>query len=268
MSSGPSWKIARIWSTATTLSALPLEPGTTRIIISVAGIASVRIGDALVSLRPGQMILLGSDSNITVEHGGLWARCEWHLRSAALRQDRFTTYLATVLSILSADYMLLTTMTNVISTNPSSGTAHGAGVLLDAFAATVMAAVLNATGGTTVLSSAQTSLVQSVIAMIDEQHHDPSFTIARLVRTTSVSKTHLHRLFAKVGTTPRRMLEARRVATATILLNAISTRNEDVMESIASQSGFPSARTMHAAIQRQQGIDDPGRRGRPSPRPR
>ena len=249
---GRGWLVARVWSTAGSFDSAPLRRGTTRIVLGVEGTATLRIGGDLVELAPRQMVAFDADTPASTENLGLWARCEWQLRSPALEQSRLVALTKRALPLRLSDYTLLTTMTNTLSTNDRFGSSHGTHLLGDALTSTAMAVMLNAGGVATSLSPTQTSLIDRAVDVIEDEYRDDSFTVTTLARRLSVSPDYLGRLFAATGTTARRAIEERRVAAAKTILSATPVRSATTLAEAARLSGFTTVRRMQEAIRRQQ----------------
>ena len=251
LSRGPTWTVARVWSTAGCLRGARLRSTTHRILLGVDGEAEIVVDDVPLALAPQQLLVIPPSAAVETRSLSLWARCEWHVDSTALDGLHLARHSRTTLALLPRNYALLTTMTNVISTAPAFGTSPGARVLLDALSSSVAAAILDATDTPTSLSPGQAELVAQATARIEQRHTDPAFTITRLAQEMSLTREHLHHLFARTGSPPRQVLEARRTRTARSLLNLAPERGKGTLEEIATASGFTTVRTMKAALARQ-----------------
>lgn len=251
LASAPTWTVARVWSTDAILRAKPLPPGSLRVIIGVDGTAMLDSNAIQLRLEPQKMLLLPGSGTATTQNHGLWARIEWQIESAVLGRERLVAHYGKPVSVSAADYALLTAMTNVISTSPSLASSHGAGTLLDALAAVVQSTLLNSTETLAHLTPAQAATIRRAYELTDLHHTDSTFTVARLAASMSVSVSHLHHTIALGGTTPRQLLENRRVTTATALQNAIPRQTKSDAEEIALRSGFSSARALRTATRRQ-----------------
>lgn len=244
------WIVSRLWNTGGALSALPLPPGTVRVIVGVDGAADVHLGEETVTLAPQQLILLDGTTSVTTENQMLWARCEWHLHSPALVQERFAAHFSRPLDMLPGSYALFTAMTNTISTAPSMGWTAGADLLLEALSGSVRAAVLDAVGGSLSLSISQEKLFRDATAVIEARYADRSFDVTALAEELHVSTRYLRTVFAAIGTTPRAAIEARRVEAASALLGTGHKRNRINLETVARSSGFSTVARLQAAPDR------------------
>ncbi|MDR6867891.1 AraC-like DNA-binding protein [Microbacterium resistens] len=260
LTSSAAWTVSRAWSTAGALDARPLDNGVSRIVVGVDGAASVRLDhhDAL-RLEPRQLLLVDGRTPVSTESNDVWARYEWHLRSPALRQNRFAAAFSRPLTLKGGGYALIATMTNVISTHGDLGTSGGAGALLDALSGVVMSAVLDATSDTTALSPTQARLIQEAYAIVETRFPDSSFDVTALAEALHVSARYLRRLFAIAGTSPRAAIEERRVRAAEALLTVTPARSKDTLGNIARTAGFSSVPRLQAALRRGEHIADPAR---------
>jgi len=196
------------------------------------------------------MVVLPGTAEVSTTNTELWARCEWQLRSPVLEHDQFAGHLAKPLRLGGSHFQLLTAMTNVISTEAAFTSSPGAAILHDSFAVAVASAILDAVDTTTLLSPPQAAIVERARGVIDVRHTDPAFGVAALASEVAVSQYYLNRLFALLGTTSRRALEARRVQTARLLLHLAPEHSHGAMLEAARRSGFRTVRTMRAALDR------------------
>ncbi|MDR6868131.1 AraC-like DNA-binding protein [Microbacterium resistens] len=254
----PAWTVARLWTTPTVLDSRALRSGSVRVILGVDGDAALRFGPTKSLLKAQHLIVLEGETPITTENRDFWARCEWHLRAPLFREKRFSRYLGTPIRPSPGFHHLLATTTNVIATNQGFSRSAGSTLMLEALADLVLAAVADDTDAPTVLTTAQKSLFENAVREIDERYRDASLTVSRIAERMAVSTAYLHRVFTRAGTTPREEIESRRVAAASILLDAAPAQDRHVLESIAFQTGFSSPRRMQVAIHRRRTV-------RPSP---
>ncbi|WP_424935849.1 MULTISPECIES: helix-turn-helix domain-containing protein [Bacteria] len=245
-----SWTIARLWSTAGTLRSSPLEAGTIRLILGVAGAADVTVNRTTLRLEPYEIVLLDGETAVRTESADMWARFEWRLIAPALQQPRFRAHFGRALALSREHYALLTTMSNVISTREAFGVSPGSGALQDAFAGAALAAVLDATDETEELSSSLSRILQEARRVIEARYTDESFDVATLAATLRLSMRHLRRPFAALGTTPAQAIEERRLAAADTVLDHTPARSRDTLEQVAMASGFSSVRRLRDALDR------------------
>ncbi|MDR6868854.1 AraC-like DNA-binding protein [Microbacterium resistens] len=245
-----SWVVARAWSTTGSLDAEPLGQGATRIIVGVDGAARVHLGEEAVDVRPGEMVVLDGATPARVENDGIWARCEWHLRSPALRQQKFRAHFARAIALLPGDYALVTAITNVISTREDLGEPGGASTLHNALTDIALTGMLNWAGERTTLSPTQAMILQEANAAIESRHADSAFDVRSLAEALHISDRHLRHVYALIGTTPRTAIETRRLAAADAVLGVTPNRGRDTYEAAAQSSGFRSARHLQQALNR------------------
>ena len=68
----------------------------------------------------------------------------------------------------------------------------------------------------------------------------------------TVSATHLHRVFAPTGSSPRKEIETARAQAAHEALAGANATASVELEAIAKSCGFKTARQMRSALQRSQ----------------
>lgn len=261
---GESWTISRLWSTAGTLHSTVLPPGMSRVLIGVAGTATITAGDREQLLQPRTLLFVPGHERVTTVNTGVWARGEWHLRAPELAHDKLRLHAGIPLPLDAANYALLTALTNIVSTNAAFVTSRGTAHILGMLGSAVTASVLDATTSATGLSASQVAIVELARRVIHERHADSEFSVTDLARELAVSKFYLHRLFAATGTTPGHVLEAQRVSNALRLLALSPSGSPGAAADVARLVGFRTVRTMYAALARQ-GADS--RSGAPEERP-
>ena len=244
------WKLGRVWTTAATLRSVKASPGMVRVLLSVDGEAALTIDGERVNMAPGQALVVGADSAVTVTHDGTWARYEWQLKSHLLASPRLKNYQNLAISISKDYYRLLAAIAN--ATIMSDGLGYGVddSLLLAVFSCAVAAGISAAASERIGLTSSQADLVKRAEAVIEDQYLDPSFDVTALIGSLPVSKPLLYRAFSAWGTTPRKVLEERRAAHALSLMDSMPHNTPAVMQAIAERSGFTSVRQMRMAIAR------------------
>lgn len=250
MVSNNSWNVARVWTSAGSLAAAPTEPQITRILVGVDGTGTLQFGSSTMELGARQMILVAGDEQFSTVNDGIWARCEWKLRSPAIRQDRFTPHYSQIIALQPENYTLITTMTNVLSTSQSIQAGAGAPLLLEALTGVIMASLLDATGQSAGLTPHQAAIIQRASEVIEHRHTDPDFDVTALAEELHLSVRHLRRVYANAEQTPRGAIEARRVMTAQSILSVNPGWYRRSKEEVARAAGFSSIEQMDAAFRR------------------
>ncbi|WP_424937741.1 MULTISPECIES: hypothetical protein [Bacteria] len=245
-----TWTVARLWTTPVIAEALPLPRDTTRVIVGVDGVGTLRIGMDEMQVRPMDMVLLQGDARVTAECTSLWARTEWQLASPALRQARFAAHLSRSIPLREEHYTLLTAMTNVISTSERIGHGSGAGAMLETLAGVAMAAVIDATDEHPWLPPSRAAIVRRAREAIDRRHTDPGFGLTELAAELHVSVRSLTRAFAATGTTAREAIERRRLATVDSLAVVNAGWALGDKDALAQAAGFSSARHLELTQRR------------------
>ena len=220
-------------------------------LLSVDGTANITIGRECIALRPRQLLVLDAAAETETKNERLWARCEWRLRSPILRQERFSEYYNRPLTVNAENYSLITSMTNVISTNRRFGESAGETTLHDALASALASTLCTAADEPTTLSPPQAKIIRAARRVIDDCYDDPLFNVRELAKAVSVSPDYLRHLAALTGTSPREMIEKRRVSAANALLRANPVRSRETLEVVRRSSGYTTVRRMQDAIARQ-----------------
>jgi len=245
-----SWSVGRVWTSAGTLVAAPSERQITRILVGVDGTGRLQFGSNAVELGARQMILLPGDERLSTANDGIWARCEWKLRSPAIRHDRFSAHFSQVVDLRPESYALITTMTNVISTSQNIQSGPGAPLLLEALAGVIMASLMDTTGQSAELTPNQAAIMQRASEVIEIRHTSPDFNVTSLAEELHLSVRHLRRVYANAEQTPRSAIELRRVMTAQSLLSVNPGWYRKSKEEVARAAGFSSIEQMEAAFRR------------------
>lgn len=248
-----TWTAARVWTMPGSLRSVPLDNGTTRIIIGVDERAEMTVDGEPLTLRPRDLILIDGASEVTVDNTRPWARYELLLRSPVLRHGTGSGQVGKTQRLGEDESAVLAALLNEVSTRSGLAARAGAELLAHAIAEVVMFSLHNALDLPPALSPSESRLFQEALRLIQENYLDPRFSVGDLAARMSVSRNHIHRIFARTGRTPRTEIEARRVRAARSALERSPARGKDTLQQIALASGFPSSRRLREALNREDG---------------
>lgn len=108
-------------------------------------------------------------------------------------------------------------------------------------------AVLRSSMRRTGAQGAAASLLARAQTIIDEQAHNPDFSVVDLGQQLGISQSHLHRVFRETGTTPARLLREARIALAEDFLGPGTPTAQD-LKAAAALSGFRNMRMFRRAV--------------------
>lgn len=245
-----SFALARLWHTPLLLRPVAKEArpdnGRFTATLIVEGRGVLTIDGAPHSFEPGTLLIydrqlsesMQADASIAAIHVSHW----WTaiLRAGQRRED------VPVASRPPAQLVgLLIAMVNTTFEQRLDESDLG----FAAWLASIDSAVSSLLGSTLRARAALASpvtLYERALAVIQERHADPAFTVAELAEHFDVSKPWLHRAFAEQDTSPRRVLMDTRIAHARALLPLLPT--PAAIASAAEASGFGTSRALRRAL--------------------
>ncbi|GGL36969.1 helix-turn-helix transcriptional regulator [Phycicoccus endophyticus] len=242
----PRYGLGRAWSRSATYT-LQGAPKRTYLVFTVEGGFEFGIDRSTVVAEPGSLILLDGQAPVTARTLAHTARYIWYLEPTVLRprQSRFRFHepINAEGSALSA----LTRMTNAMSGSAAPRTESGRrhlGLSLEH----LLAAVLDEADscGSVGDSRHRDGLFMAAQAAIESYYQDPAFSVTRLARELAVSVRTVHETFRRLGTTPRREIERRRLSDAERLRSAEGLTAAQTAE----RAGFTSAKQLARALAR------------------
>lgn len=253
---GRGWTAGRLWTAGSMVHTPAANARELHVIVGVEGRGTITSRRRALVVGRRQLMIAEAEHEMRVESNTPWARFEWVLDSPALSLSRHLRLL-TPIAVDELHWELIAAMTNtLVSHEPSLGghpSSVSSGGIGAAFTQLLLTVLERAGSGRAIGSESSTGLIDRAYRLIDENFSDPEYGVADLRADLSLSKSHLHRLFADQGTTPRRELEARRVDAALVAME--STPSAEV----ARASGFRSVQRMMIAIgRRQAGGNDEG----------
>ncbi|SDZ39802.1 AraC family transcriptional regulator [Herbiconiux ginsengi] len=240
-----SFSVARIWQSGARLSRMPDGKGeAVLILIGIDGLSTVRSGGREWILGPNRILIADISAPIELRSSDPTARLEvltsrhrlgtsvMLLREPILAMDIEDGYWRTLAALV----------VTVLGTGIDTGD-PGFLSLRTAIESVITAAVAQSASTPGALRQSHVSALSRAQRAIEERYSDPAFSASELARSLAVSPAQLHRLFAPTQTRPYQLIQRRR-ATRAIDLLAQSPDAGAHAELVASQSGFPSVRTM------------------------
>lgn len=245
-----TWTIGRAWSAGLALDSVALPNGMKRVLIGAEGNMTLQLAHDSVTLSRQQLLILDAQDSIRVSSAEPWARFEWIVQAAALGLQRHEPGHGRSLEISQAHWELIAAISNSLINTEMSLESPGLTMIGGVLSQTITAALADQLNPQGDGARPIHPLLLSARRLIAENYANPSYSVEDLRNDLSISKTHLHRLFATAGTSPRRDLERRRVMAAQEMIHALSaTRPSDLAE-IATAAGFSSRERMQRALLR------------------
>jgi AraC-like DNA-binding protein len=241
----PRFGLGHAWSRSAGY-ALTTAPTRTYVVLTMEGGFEIDVDGTTVTTEAGSLIFLNGDAPTTARSLTETARFVWHLEPTFLHPRRAKFQYGEPISTGGASVEALTTMTNALvkAPVPTGETArrHFALSFENLFAAVLE----QGTGRHPNMAHHRDGLFMAAVVAIEAHFRDPAFTGCRLAKEMSVSLRTLQEAFSRMGTTPRREIERRRVTEAD-RVSAIETMSA---ASLAERVGFTSARQLNRARSR------------------
>ncbi|WP_460524975.1 AraC family transcriptional regulator [Conyzicola nivalis] len=241
----PRFGLGHAWSRSAGY-ALTTAPTRTYAVLTMEGGFELDVDGNTVTTEAGSLILLDGEAPTTARTLTETARFVWHLEPTFLHPGRSKFRYGEPIPTGGAPVEALTSITNALvkAPAPTSETArrHLALSLENLFGAVLE----HGTGRHDNMAQHRDGLFMAAIVAIEAQFRDPAFTAVRLAKETTVSIRTLQDAFSRMGTTPRREIERRRVTEAD-QVSAIETMSAS---DLAERVGFTSARQLNRARSR------------------
>lgn len=245
--------MARLWSKDGVYDSLP-EESTVRAVLVVEGVMHGRYDHNDFDVTTGTFVFLDGEEEVRGENTDNCARFYWQFPSQRFASPDIHAMFGEPLPVPDPYGRALISVTNTllhVAASGSSGPSRAIGRVRDA-AELLLLALLDARVDASPRSSDlhRSGLLTEATELIEENFHDPAFTVDALARKLNISRSNLSRLFHSMGTTPYSEILQLRVESATDLLaQTPGARTADV-ESIAGASGFRSRVHMRRALRR------------------
>lgn len=205
-------------------------------------------GNGPFILDEHQFAVLESSSPITASSTGPSARVEGRLLSRRLGAEEFRFARERPFDVPEPFWQLAVATLNTLIAAPPDTVGGGSARIRNVLEELILTLLAEVHANELTAASSQAAQLQREATRLIGLHSgDPVFSVQLLASQLAVSQTHLHRIFAELGTTPRKAIERARVRAAREALEQAGAAPAAV---IADRSGFTSVRQMRAALQR------------------
>lgn len=241
----PSYGMGRAWSRSAGYR-LTEAPERIYLVYTIEGGFEFEVDGAAVVADAHSLILLDGEAPTTARTLTTTARFVWYLEPTFLRASSSRFRFHEPVSLGDSSVRALSAMTNSMLNTPAPSTASAQrhlGIALEH----LIAGALEEAGSELGQDSRHRDGVFMAAQLAIEAHfRDPAFDVSQLAREVSVSARTLHGTFARLGTTPRREIERRRIAEA----NALSDAATLSAATMAERAGFSSTKQLRRALVR------------------
>jgi AraC-like DNA-binding protein len=240
--------IGRAWSSSAGY-ALSAAPNLTYLVYTVEGGFDFTVDGASVDAGAGSMILLDGEAPTTARTTAETARFVWYFEPTFLRADRSRFRFHEPIPMQNASLRALVAMTHSVLKAPTPRTETARrhlGISLEH----LVSGALDEAGSDEIGTDSRhrDGLFMAAQLAIEAHFRDPAFGVTRLAKALSVSVRTVHDTFRRLGTTPRREIERRRVTEVDRISTDLLTASE-----IAERSGFSSSKQLARALARRSG---------------
>jgi AraC-like DNA-binding protein len=249
----PRFGLGHAWSRSAGY-ALTTAPTRTYVVLTMEGGFELDVDGAAVTTEAGSLVFLDGAAPTTARSRTETARFVWHMEPTFLRPGRSRFRYGEPILAGGASVDVLTSMTNALVNAPAPTSETARRHLALSFE-NLFAAVLEqgATGRHPNMAQHRDGLFMAAVVAVEANFRDPAFTSARLAKEMSVSLRTLQDAFSRMGTTPRREIERRRVTEA----DQISALGSISATDLAERAGFTSPRQLNRARSRAAAEDLP-----------
>lgn len=248
---GAGWVIGRVWSAGATVKGNARLPGTLHVIIGAKGRGSVVVDGVETTLQDREVGIFEPRTQMQLSSPTPWARFEWVFAAPALSLSRVLRPRAP-LTIPTTYWEIISATTSIVvaGSEPPEAAFPPLDVLGPVLEHLLSAAIADADAVYGRENAGDTKpLMRRARELISANSTNPGYGVSDLQRDLALSKTHMHRLFAERGTTPRRELEAQRVDAALTLMASPQGASLAPKE-VAEATGFRSVERMMSALAR------------------
>lgn len=234
----------RAWSRSSKYS-LRADPRMLYLVHTVEGGIDFTIENNVVRTEPGQLMVLDGRAAIRADLLRETARYVWFFRPRELRPGRSLLDVHEPITLTSPAMQSLIAMTNRLlnSGQPISPEAHV--YVGQAIEPLVLAALTDGYRHGEVHSMHRDGLFTAAQRVISQHFRNPEFDLSQLAEELHASRSAIHRVFASMGTSPRREIERFRLEDVERNLRHLRTLHD-----IVTDAGFASVRTYSAAVAR------------------
>lgn len=237
--------LGRAWSNSAGYT-LTTAPERIYLVYTVEGAFEFAVDGQSVIAQAGSLILLDGEAPTTATTLDTTARFVWYFEPTFLGPQRARFRFHEPINMRNASLRALFSMTNAVLNSPVSATPaqRHVGVALEH----LVAASLEEARSDEIGHDARhhDGLFMAAQIAIESYFRDPSFDVVSLARELSVSVRTVHRTFGRLGTTPRREIERRRVTE----IHRLPTAAALTASETAERCGFTSPQQMSRALSR------------------
>jgi AraC-like DNA-binding protein len=233
------------WSRSAGYS-LTTAPERTYLVLTVEGGFEFDVDGSTVPTEPGSLIMLDGAAPTTARTVTETSRYVWYLEPTFLQHGLGRFHHGEPIPMNGAGIQTLMGMTNALLTSPRSLGRRSRRYVTLAFEHLLAGVLEDAPTRPQVPGSHRDGLFMAAHSAIEAGFRDPGFSVTRLARELSVSERTLRDTFQRMGTTPRREIERRRVTEAGELAEAGSMS----LSEQAALAGFTSAKQLTRALAR------------------
>lgn len=242
----PRFGIGRAWSNSAGYS-LAAAPNLTYLVYTIEGAFEFDVDGSPVEAEGGSLILLDGEAPTTARTLSETARFVWYFEPTFLQAGRSRFRFHEPISMRNASLRALFAMTNSVidAPPPTTETARRhLGISLEHLVAGALdEAGSDELGGD---SRHHDGLFMAAQLAIESRFRDPAFDVSRLSRELSVSVRTIHDTFSRLGTTPRREIERRRLSE----IDRLPSTSTLTVAQVAELTGFSSAKQLNRALGR------------------
>lgn len=226
---------------------LSAEPRLTHVVYTAEGITEFMIGGSRITAEAESLILLDGTEPTIARTFSETACFGWYLESTFFEPGRSGFRFNEPIVARSASIRALLSLTNFVLNEglPASESArrHVGMALENLIASALHDAAVSASDRDSHLREGPFAAARLAI---ESRFRDPAFTVTQLAKDLSVSVRTVHDSFNRIGTTPRREIERRRVQEVQNLRDDPALSRSEVAE----RAGFTSVKQMNRALSR------------------
>lgn len=237
----------RAWSQTSGYSLRP-DVRLLYLVHTVEGGFDFTVDGITVRSEAGEVVVFDSAAPVTAQTLTDTARYVWFVPAVRLSAGQGVLPAHEPLTLATGPLQGLISMTNSLLNNgaPTSRAAHDhIGLAMENM---LVAALHEDISFTDEDAMNRDGLFTAAVTVIRSRFRDPGFGVPELARELSASVSHVHRIFAAMGTTPRRELERHRLEEVE-MRQALAPSQREIVEA----SGFSSVRQYRLALARSKG---------------
>ncbi|WP_424709166.1 hypothetical protein [Microbacterium sp. SLBN-111] len=201
-----------------------------------------------VRTEPGQMMAFDGGAAVQAQTIADTARYVWFFPATRLTLGRSLLTAHEPIALVNAPMLGLVSMTNALLNNEAQTSPFAHEQIGSAMENMLLAALDEEQRITEESALHRDGLFTVAQSVIRSRFPDPGFGVSELARELSTSRSHLHRAFMSMGTTPRREIERYRLAEVE-RQRALTPALSDIVE----MAGFSSMRQYRLVQARNRG---------------